>query len=47
MCHDLTIKINVPKKLDDETLYNFLHLKTSGYNFLDKNDSFYNDICTT
>ena len=47
ICLDLTIKINVPKKLDDETLYNFVHLKNSGYNFLDKNDSFYNDICTT
>ena len=28
-------------------MYNFVHLKNSGYNFLDKNDSFYNDICTT
>ena len=47
ICHNLTIKINVPKKLDDETLYNFIHLQNSGYNLLDKNDSFYNDICTT
>ena len=47
ICHGLTITINVPKKLDDETLYNIVHLKDSGYNFLDKNDSFYNDICTT
>ena len=47
ICHGLTITVNVPKKLDDETLYNIVHLKDSGYNYLDKNDSFYNDICTT
>jgi hypothetical protein len=47
ICHDLTVTINVPKKFDEETLYNIIHLKDSGHNFLDKNDSFYNDICTT
>ena len=46
-CHDLIIKINVPKKLDDETLFIFYNLENSGYNILDKDDSFYNDICTT
>ena len=47
ICHDLIIKINVPKKLDDETLFIFYNLENSGYNILDKNDSFYNDICAT
>ena len=28
-------------------MYNIIHLKDSGHNFLDKNDSFYNDICST
>ena len=46
ICNDITIKINVPKKLDDETLNIFNNLGNSGYNFLDKNDSFYNDICS-
>ena len=47
ICPDLIIKINVPKKLDDETLFIFYNLENSEYNILDKNDSFYNDICTT
>jgi len=47
ICHDLIIKINVPKKLDDETLFIFYNFENSGYNILDKTDPFYNDICTT
>ena len=46
-CQDLTIKINVPKKLDEETIYNFVNAKNSGYELLNKDDSFYTDICTT
>ena len=47
VCKDVTIKINVPKKLDEDTLNILNNLDNSGYNFLDKNDSFYNDICST
>ena len=47
ICDDIIIKINVPKKLDDDTLNIFNNLENSGYNFLNKNDSFYKDICST
>ena len=47
ICKDVTIKINVKKKLGDETLNIINNLENSGYNYLDKNDSFYNDICST
>ena len=47
VCSDVTIKINVPKILDDETLSIVTNLENSGYNYLNKNDSFYNDICST
>jgi len=47
ICKDVTIKIKVPKKLNDDTLNIINNLKNSGYNYLNKNDSFYNDICST
>ena len=47
VCDGVTIKINVPKKLDDETLNIINNLENSGYNFLDKEDPFYKDICST
>ena len=47
ICKDVTIKINVKKKLGDETLSIINNLENSRYNYLDKNDSFYNDICST
>ena len=47
VCRDVTIKINVPKILDDNTLSIVTNLESSGYNYLNKNDSFYNDICST
>ena len=33
ICQNLIIKINVPKKLDDETLFIFYNLENSGYTF--------------
>lgn len=45
ICKDITIKINV-KKLGDETVNIINNLENSGYNYLDKNDPFYNDICS-
>jgi len=47
VCSDVTIKISVPKKLDDGTLIIINNLENTGYNFLDNNDSFYKDICST
>ena len=46
-CSDVNIKINVPKILDDKTLNIVTNLENSGYNYSNKNDSFYNDICST
>ena len=47
VCSDVTIKINVPKILDGKTLNIVTNLENSGYNYSSKNDSFYNDICST
>jgi len=47
VCSDVTIKINVPKILDGKTLSIFTTLENTGYNYTNKNDSFYNDICST
>ena len=47
ICKDVNIKINVKKTLGEETKNIINNLDNSGYNYLDINDSFYNDICST
>ena len=46
-CSDVGVKLNVPKMLDDNILNIVINLENSGYNYLNKNDTFYNDICST
>jgi len=47
ICNEVTIKIKVKQKIGEETKNIINNLENSGYNYLDKNDSFYNDICST
>ena len=46
-CSKEQISISVPVNLNEETMKLYDSLSSSGYNLLDKNDSFYNDICAT
>ena len=46
-CSEEQISISVPVNLNEETMKLYDSLSSSGYNLLDKNDSFYNDICAT
>jgi hypothetical protein len=46
-CSEEQISISVPVNLNEETMKLYNSLSSSGYNLLDKNDSFYNDICAT
>ena len=46
-CKNLTIEINVPVNLSQETVLLYNSLNESGYNLFDSEDEFYNDICST
>ena len=46
MCKELTIIINSPIKLDQNTSYLYDHLKKFGYNLFNDTDAFYTDICS-
>ena len=46
VCKDTLIEINTPVILDAETAALLSKLDKSGYDIFDKNDPFYNDICT-
>ena len=45
-CKNVSIIINIPLSLNEETLTLYDSLSKSGYNLFDANDSFYTDICT-
>ena len=47
ICKNDTIKIQVPKILEETKLSLISHLEEYGYNIFDINDTFYNDICAT
>ena len=46
-CKNVSIIVNTPVCLDEDTLTLYDSLSKSGYNLFDANDSFYTDICTT
>ena len=46
-CEDVSIIVNVPVKLDENTQTIYNRLSKSGYNLFDLEDDFYNDICST
>ena len=46
ICVDSKIIINSKINLDESTLSLYNSLKESGYNLFNKNDSFYNDVCS-
>jgi len=46
-CREIRININTPIHLNDDIAKLYDSLKESGYNLFNKNDSFYNDICST
>ena len=46
ICSEIDINIYVPIKLSEGTKKMAEQLKESGYNMFDRNDKFYNDICT-
>ena len=46
VCSKETINIYIPIELSEETKKLYEEFKTQGYNLFDKNDKFYNDICT-
>ena len=46
ICSEVYINIYVPIELSDGTKKLAKQLKESGYNMFDRNDKFYNDICT-
>ena len=46
ICSKVNINIYVPIELSDETKNLAQQLKDLGYNMFDRNDKFYNDICT-
>jgi hypothetical protein len=46
VCKDTLIEINTPVTLDEETAALLSELDKTGYDIFDKNDPFYNDICT-
>ena len=45
-CNDVKINVYVPIQLDNQTIYLYNNLNQSGYDLLNSNDSFYNDICS-
>ena len=45
-CNETSIKLYVPIVLSEETRQMYEEAKKSGYNIFDRNDPFYNDICT-
>ena len=45
VCSNININIYVPIKLNEQTQKLYDDLKEQGYNFFDKNDKFYKDIC--
>ena len=47
VCNDVQISIDVPITLNDDMDEIFDSLGNSGYNIFNKNDSFYQDVCTT
>ena len=46
ICKDIKISINAPIILNNYTSSLYDNLKESGYDLFNKNDSFYNDICS-
>ena len=46
ICSNEKINIEVPKILDDYSLVLYQNLSSFGYDIFNKNDPFYNDICT-
>ena len=46
VCSNTNIDIYIPIKLDEKTQKLYDDLKAQGYNLFDKNDKFYQDICT-
>ena len=46
ICKEYKIKINYPVNIADEYIENYYKLLGEGYNILNDNDSFYNDVCT-
>ena len=45
-CDKVRITLNIPKILSNETLKLYEYIKESGYDILNYEDSFYNDICS-
>ena len=45
-CNDVKINVYVPLQLDNQTIFLYNDLNSSGYNLFDSNDSFYTDICS-
>ena len=46
ICENTEVKMYIPFVLTGETLELYEEMKEMGYNIFDKNDKFYNDICT-
>ena len=46
LCENSQIDVYVPVNLDDNTLYLYSEINQFGYDILDKENSFYNDICS-
>ena len=46
VCKGETIKIHTPVRMSESKLSSFSSIEDSGYNALDINDDFYNDVCT-
>ena len=46
-CDNVEIKIDIPTKLENNTIDLYDSLVESGYNLFDSSDSFYNDACST
>ncbi len=47
ICEGISISINIPVNLEQNTESLYSYLNESGYNLFNLNDSFYNDICST
>ena len=47
VCNEVQVSINVPVELYENIEILYDSLSQSGYNIFDKNDSFYQDICST
>ena len=45
-CEDVEINVYVPIQLDNQTIFLYNNLNSSGYNLFDSNNSFYTDICS-